>query len=312
METFQFRAMNSQVILVAEGQPQDIAAGFAAARDFIEAGERRFTRFSPDSELSFLNHSQGAWQQVSPEMFEVLTLAHSYYLRSAGLFDPSILPDLKRVGYDRSMDQLRIEGAVNPASQPTPHRAHFGDLQMDEALGTVWLPPGLEIDLGGIAKGWIVEQAVAVLASYTDCCAVSAGGDMVLHGLPAGQTTWEIELEDPRDPSATLAVFQAEPGAIATSSITKRSWRQGEIPRHHLIDPRSGEPAGTDWLSVTVVAPDAVSAEVIAKVLLIAGSAGAAQVAYQNPQISFIAVDPEGNLWGSQNALELNYANTLD
>lgn len=81
--------------------------------------------------------------------------------------------------------------------------------------------------------------------------------------------------------------------------------RQGDRPQHHLIDPRRGEPAQTDWLSVTVVTPHAAAAEVFAKALLIAGSREADPVAARNQEIAWIAVDENGRLWGSRNSIEL-------
>lgn len=118
-----------------------------------------------------------------------------------------------------------------------------------------------------MAKGWIVEKASQLLSAYTRCCAVSAGGDI----LPDGQTTWEVALEDPYHQEQDLLQLQITPGAVAASSVTKRNWRQGSMQRHHIIDPSSGEPAVSTWLSVTVIAERAVTAEVYAKVLLIAG-----------------------------------------
>ncbi len=123
-------------------------------------------------------------------------------------------------------------------------------------------------------------------------------------GCPADEEAWRIALEDPRDPEQTLAVLQVGPGAVATSSITRRRWEQGDTVRHHLIDPRRGAPAETDWLSVTVVAPHADTAEVYAKALLIAGSRGRSSLAHLG-NIAFIAVDREGQLWGSDPAKEL-------
>ena len=121
--------------------------------------------------------------------------------------------------------------------------------------GQVRLPQGTSLDLGGIAKGWIAEQAAGVLANYSPACAVDAGGDMFFLGLPEGEMSWAVEIEDPRDPLATLTTLEVGPGAVATSSVVKRAWHQGGERRHHLIDPRTGEPAATDWLSVTVVGP---------------------------------------------------------
>jgi len=166
------------------------------------------------------------------------------------------------------------------------------------------LPNGMRLDLGGIAKGWIAEQAALILADYSQACLVDAGGDMFMVGLPDGESSWQIELEDPRNADWSLTRLNVPPGALTTSSIMKRKWMQGEMPRHHLIDPRTGEPAETDWLSVTVIAPHADMAEVFAKALLIAGPREAEMLAQNATEISYLAVDHEGKIWGSLESLE--------
>ena len=85
----------------------------------------------------------------------------------------------------------------------------------------------------------------------------------------------------------------------------KRKWMQGDTSRHHLIDPRTGEPAESDWLSVTAIAPHADMAEVFAKAFLIAGSRGAEEVAQNAPEVSYLAVDHDGKIWGTLESLEL-------
>jgi thiamine biosynthesis lipoprotein len=305
MEYFEFRAMNSTIVLAAEGRPELVAKGFQAAQEFIEESERRLSRFSAQSELCQLNSTPGRWFPASPALFELVKLARHYYQQTNALFDPSILPELKQAGYDRSMDEIRAQGAVAHETEWQRQKIGFDKLRLAEQSRQIWLPAGMEIDLGGIAKGWIAEQAARILARYAAACAVNAGGDMYLIGTPEDQSAWEIALEDPRDPEQTLASLYVPSGAVATSSIAKRSWRQGGRLRHHLIDPRTGQPADTDWLSVTVAAAQATTAEVYAKVLLIAGSSQAQEIISKNGEIRFVAVNHQGNLWGSPNSREL-------
>lgn len=309
MEYIEFRAMNSDIVLAAEGEREQIHPGFQAARHFIEECEQRFTRFSLDSELAQMNRNAGQWFNASPELLELVRLSLRYFFQTGGLFDPSILTDLKRAGYDRSMDDVRLYGARQKLPERRAKKSSFDSIRLDDANEKIWLPPGMEIDLGGIAKGWIAEQAARILGSYTSACAVNAGGDLYLVGVPAGRIGWEVALEDPRQPDQTLAVLNVGPGAVATSAVTKRAWQQGDKRQHHLIDPRSGEPATTDWLCVTVIAPHAVDAEVFAKALLIAGSAGATELLAKNSEIIFIAVDLQGKLWGTPGIVEMIDAN---
>jgi len=294
----QFRAMNTDILLVTDSPYSKET--FEMTQAFIERCEERFTRFKETSELSALNRSAGNWLTVSPDMLELLLAAEECHLATGGIFDPSILPDLQNAGYNRSFDQIKDHGpAPAPTGRIQPARVSFTAIQIDSLRGRVRLPKGMQLDLGGIAKGWIAEKATRLMARSSTACAVNAGGDMFLIGKPDGHATWEIGLEDPSTPIQDLTVLLVEEGAVATSSVVKRSWMQGDVKRHHLIDPRSGEPAETPWLSVTVFASAATLAETFAKAILIAGPEGAQILIDNNPDISFIAVDAQKQIWKS-------------
>lgn len=308
MQTVQFRAMNTDIFLAAEGHPGRIERGFEAARRIIEDNERRFTRFSAESELSQLNRSAGSWFQASPEMIFVVMLAEAYVNRTHGLFNPAILSDLLRAGYDTSLEIVRARPQLDsaPIFAPQP-RLPLDGIQVLPDEKRIYLPPGMRLDLGGIAKGWIAEQAATLLADEASACLVNAGGDMVMIGLPAGETAWQIGIEDPLHPGEALAAIHVPPGAVATSTTTRRTWNQGQKLRHHLIDPRTGEPAESDWLSVTVYSPHADQSEVFAKALLIGGPAEAPAMVGDGEPISYLAIDRAGKIWGTQESLELIY-----
>src|SRR6266540_6905839 len=123
MLTREFRAMNTDVFLAAQGQGW-ADHGLQAAEAFIHRSEKHFSRFIEDSELSQLNRSTGKWATVSDDLFDMLLQSLHFYKETNGLFDPSILPDLKRAGYDKSMDEIRALGVSSfPASQRTSRPA---------------------------------------------------------------------------------------------------------------------------------------------------------------------------------------------
>ncbi|HLO29104.1 MAG TPA: FAD:protein FMN transferase [Anaerolineales bacterium] len=297
MQIDRFRAMNSDIVLVAEGAPSQVHSGFVAVHEFIEASEKRFTRFSEQSELSQLNRAAGSWFRSSPDFFEVMKEALYCFHKTHGLFDPSVLPSLWNAGYVHSLDEIRRTGSTPPSASPLQaSTSTFASVELNETDSAIRLPADMQIDLGGIAKGWIAERAAHVLRRYASACAVNAGGDMFLSGYPDGQDSWEVGLEDPRDPDVDISILYVQEGAIATSSVLKRAWKQGERSRHHLIDPRTGEPASTSWLSVTVLAPRAAVAETFAKAFLIADEEETPLLGEQNPDLTALAVDKNGNL----------------
>jgi len=304
MRYFEFRAMNTVILLAAEGPAERVQAGFLQAQSFIQAAEQRFTRFSEDSELSALNRSSGTWFSASPEMFEVVTLAARLQRQTGGLFEPAILDALEQAGYDRSMEEIRAYGVASAPVLFRTRQRSIREVLFDEQRGEIYLPEGLRLDLGGIAKGWIAERAAQILGACSTACAVDAGGDAFMIGLPAGQDAWRLTLEDPLDETKGLAVLKLPPGGAATSAVTKRRWLQGGEERHHLIDPRTQQPAETDWLSVTAIARSLSEAEVFAKALLIGGPALSAQIAQAGGEIEFIAVDRQSKLWGSNHSRE--------
>jgi thiamine biosynthesis lipoprotein len=311
MKTISFRAMNTDILLAGEGQADELATGFDKARKFIQAAEARFSRFLEDSELSELNRSAGERFRASPDLFSIVGLAWRFYHLTHGLFDPSILPELKRLGYDRSMDLLRTQGpAPLFESLLAGKRSSFSEMDLDGSDHTIQLPPGMALDLGGIAKGWIAEQAANILSNYATACIVDAGGDMFMVGIPDGLDKWPVELEDPLQPDHSLVSLKLSPGAVATSTVTKRTWNQAGVQRHHIIDPRTNEPAVSDWISVTVSAKHAYEAEVFAKVLLIAGPHEAQDILNSSKiECSYLAIDREKNILGNLEIMENLYVN---
>ncbi len=308
MEYDEFNAMNTLIQSAAEGEPDRLQQGFQLVRRYFEESEARFSRFREDSELSRLNRAAGTWFHTSPELFEVVQEAFALHHLTGGLFDPSVLGALQKAGYDRSMDEIKKNPSLpsaNRADEKPWVRPAFGKTRLDEKRQAIRLPKGVQIDLGGIAKGWTAGKAADILSQYSNACTVNAGGDMVCVGLPQGQSAWQVSLDDPRDDNQVLAVLKVPPGALATTSITRRRWLQGGRTRHHVIDPRSGQPVKSDWLCISVYAPKATQAEAFAKCLLmLSGNEMMAFMKMFN-QIRFLAVDRNGKMWGSPQSMEL-------
>jgi thiamine biosynthesis lipoprotein len=299
----EFRAMNTHILLAAEGSPQATRAGFARAQAFIQASEQRFSRFLEQSELTALNRRSGDWFAASDDLFSVVAQAARLQRQTGGLFEPAVLDALEQAGYDRSMEEIRAYGV---STAPVLFRARprsIAEALLDAEHRQIYLPVGLRLDLGGIAKGWIAERAAQLLAEDFPACAVDAGGDAYMMGLPRGESGWPLTLEDPLDESRAVAILRLPPGAAATSAVTKRRWWKDGAPQHHLIDPRTQLPTASEWLSVTVLAPHLAEAEAYAKSLLIAGP-GQAPAMAQAGGVEFIAVDRQSHLWGSPRSEE--------
>jgi len=248
-----FRAMGTEIELLVDA---DGAGGaLDAAESEFHRLESLLSRFRDDSELSRLNRDGSI--EPGPDLERVVGLALEGRERTAGRFDPTVHDALVAVGYDRTFEQLPQDGDVAPpAAAAGAVRLHGGRIELD---------PGVHIDLGGIGKGYAAERAAELLA-LAGPCLVNAGGDIAIRG-----GSWPVGVEG--------LTLQLGGGGLATSGRDRRRWQRGGRELHHLIDPATGEPALTDLLRVTVVAADAVDAEIAAKALFLAGSARAAEEA---------------------------------
>lgn len=271
---FRFTAMNTTVSVTLPLQPDDVrrVAETTVLPQFFES-EQECSRFLPGNALSVVNRQLNHETRTSAPLYEAIEAAHEAYQETDGLFDPRILSDLTELGYDTSFE--RISGSRGSSrSQPRPSLPHWTPTfrrNTDDYFVNIGEYP---IDLGGIVKGRTVDQVAASLQERSRSGLVNAGGDIHAWGRNPKGKPWLVGVEHPRHPENAdpIAVVALSSGALATSSIRKRSWRtEQHTAAHHLIDPRSGRPAETGLRSVTVSHALTQLAEVCAKVLFIAG-----------------------------------------
>jgi len=278
-----FRAMNTDVgIWLWRTSPAADSLLHEMEQMFVDV-EARLSRFRVDSELSRLNLRAGRGTvSISPLLATVLSQALQAARRTDGVFDPTVFHALCQAGYDRSFESVADHlVAENGRQDVSPAPVDWRQVRLDVAGGSVTLPSGLGIDLGGIAKGWTVDQ-VSRLAQTWGPVLVDAGGDIHAVGQPGGQA-WPVAVQDPFDDDADLMTLDLVDCAVATSSIGGRCWQREGRSAHHLIDPRTGEPSESDLHTVTVLAQTTVEAEVAAKTALILGSEqGAAYLRKEN------------------------------
>lgn len=240
------------------------------ARARLAELEARWSRFLPDSEVCRLNAAAGRPVQVSAETVQLLRRSVQAWEITGGLFDPTVLPAVESAGYDRTFERVRPEAPAKREADTTGPAPGCAAIEIDG--GTVRLPAGVRLDLGGIGKGYAADQVTWELRQWgaTGVC-VNLGGDVRVSGPPAAAAAWTIGVTDPFDERAGLTTVTLAEGAVATSSRLRRRWRRGTRELHHLIDPRSGEPARSTLVAVTVVAAQAHWAEILAKSALVAG-----------------------------------------
>jgi thiamine biosynthesis lipoprotein len=264
MELREFRAMGSNIELFLPRAQAD--QGSSAVRQLFEEWEETLSRFRAESELSQLNRAAGKPMRVSKLLLNVLQTALTAAEATGGMFDPTLLKQLVSIGYDRSFDALPLNLPDSIASAVPG--GGWRKIKIDEERQIVTLPAGVGLDFGGIAKGMAVDAALDQLDRLGITPAlVNAGGDLAVRGVPANVEHWSIGIEG----KAVSWSLPLRSGALTTSGVGYRHWKQGKLQRHHIIDPRRGEPVLSNLWSVTVAAERCEQAEVAAKVAFLLG-----------------------------------------
>lgn len=275
---YSFKAMNTRVQTWLYSQTD--SAVLLDVQRLFHSFEKRLSRFDPQSELSRLNATKDERFEASPILLDAVETALAAAEASGGLYDPTVLDLLEKAGYDRSFEQIAqpmplaqalSAAVVSGIVPPLYHRPFtFRSVVLNRARREIYKPCGLRLDLGGMGKGWTVDRAADRLQGLGPFL-VNAGGDIFAYHSPPGQRGWEIDLVHPFKPEASMARVMLHHRALATSTIARRRWQSNGQIMHHLIDPRTGQPAQTDTLSVSVVAERTVTAEIYAKVALMLG-----------------------------------------
>jgi len=254
-----FHAMGTEIELLVDAGSAEPALD-AAEQEFHRL-EALLSRFREDSELSRLNRD-GALA-AGPDLRRVVELALAARERSGGRFDPTVHDALVAAGYDRSFELVPSEMDTSPGMSMDMDIPVQHSMDIHVQAERIELAPGIRIDLGGIGKGYAAERAAEILATAGPCL-VNAGGDVATR-----DGAWPVGVETADEP---LTLELSGSSGLATSGRDRRRWRRDGRELHHLIDPRTGAPAETDLLRVTVVASDAIEAEVAAKSLFLAGA----------------------------------------
>jgi len=275
------KAMASVVTAQVLGPIGDSAAGprievaIGRAFDEFRAVERHCSRFDETSALMRANRDPWRWHRVPEPLYSVVVEAMAAHRRTGGLFDPRIYDRLVELGYDRSFHLLLAEqtgsGVCPPAPDPVAHGPGRGWQPRAVPVLRLINLGGARIDLGGIGKGMAIRKGAARIRPAAGDFLLDAGGDIYAAGAPMDAQGWRVGVESPSGSELPVAVLEISDKAVATSSIRVRSWKRGEQPVHHLIDPRTGEPGGDGLAAVTVVDADPVMAETAAKSLFISG-----------------------------------------
>lgn len=283
-------AMGSSVTVTV--WTRDEAGAEAAITDVFREFERLENLMSvwrEGSDVLRLNAAAGKGPvKLSPEVIEVLGLARHYSELSGGKFDVTFGPLSGLWRFDHDQDGVIPDESAIAARVPL---IGWEDLIVDPAAGTAELRrAGMSVHLGGIGKGYAVDQATAILRRQGfENFLIQSGGDMYVGGHPEGRP-WRLGIQDPRGTGdAPFAVIELTNATLSTSGDYERFFMKDGRRYHHILDPDTGRPAMASR-SVTIVTSRAVDADALSTAVFILGPEAGMALIEQLPDVEGVIV----------------------
>ena len=291
-------AMGSTYSMVLYGDDADrLRSAADQAAEEVRRLDHMLSNYIPSSEWSQIN-ARGAHEavKVSAEDFALLEDCVEYSRLSEGAFDITVGPLMRVWGFYKGTGHLphraEIMGALN--------RVGYRNLLLDAKTHSVRLArEGVEIDPGGIGKGYAVDKMVDILkaAGVTRAFVSASESSIYALGTPPQEPGWKVSIRHPRDASRTVADVFLKNESISTSGNYEKFFLAEGKMYSHIMDPRTGYPAqGT--LSVSVIAPRTLDTEAWTKPFFVNGRSWAAQHKPKGFRVYFCEDKPESNPCG--------------
>jgi len=274
----------------------------ARLRQAMDDAYREMTRLSdmmnhynPRSVVSAINDAAGKQPvAVPPELMQVLRMARAVSERTHGAFDITI-GSLTGWRFNPEQPQMPTPAQIK-AQLP---RVNYRDVILDESAGTAFLRrPDMRIDLGGIAKLYILDAGMRVLKQHgVEHAMLNGGGDVEVMGTIQGHP-WRVGIRDPRAPEKLLAAVELTRGFVASSGDYERYFIRNGRRYHHILDPKTGYPTQGPH-GVTLVADDLDKVNGLGAAIMVLGATAGRELIEQTPGLDGLIVDRDGSLWVS-------------
>jgi FAD:protein FMN transferase len=246
-------------------------AAVDAAFDEVRRLDELLSNYQAGSQWSEVNRNAALKPvRVSPELFELLSACVEYSWESEGAFDITVGPLMKVWGFYKGSGHLPHKPEIAAALAKVGYR----HILLDTAAQTVRFDrPGVEMDPGGVGKGYAVDRMVEVLRQNGVRIALVAGSGSSIYGMgapPDEPKGWPVKIKDPWDNRKTLAEVWLKDSSMSTSGSYEKFFRAEGKTYAHIMDPRTGYPAQGS-VSVSVIAARTLDSEVWAKPYFING-----------------------------------------
>jgi len=249
--------------------------------------DRLMSNYRDDSELSLINRSAASVAVgVSDPMFGVLDAARRVSAASSGAFDITVGPLVRLWGFHDKKPHIPSAAELASVRPLVDHR----NVLLDAEHRTVrFARPGMELDLGGIAKGFAVEIAADVLRRRGLSGFIDAGGNQYLLGTPPGKRRWSVGIKNPDVRGQVIGVVETGEVSVSTSADSYNYLIADGRTYGHILDPRTLQPAG-EALSVTIFSRDGTLADAMSKAVFVLGPSAGIALVDSVPDMSAVVV----------------------
>ena len=271
MTTATFETWGTYVFL-ATRQPADLHPAHRLATSVLADIGRACSRFREDSDLTRANAHPGRWVEVDPLLVTAVSVACEAADQTDGLVNPLLGRHLVELGYDRDFGVLAEceDEILLPDATAVPDADAWRRIGLD-AGGAIRVPTGAALDLGATAKAWAADVIAAAFESELSGSAViNLGGDLAI--AAADGEPWAVAISE-RPGAAPDQTVLLDRGGLATSSTQVRRWRRSGAVRHHLLDPRTGQPVTDTRRTATATGPTCTAANTASTAAVVLGAA---------------------------------------
>ncbi len=234
------------------------------------------SNYRPESEWSRVNREAPEHAvKVSTEMYQLLAACVEYSRESEGAFDITVGPLMKIWGFYKGTGRIPHKAEIRTALS----RIGWRHIHLDSQAGTVRFDEPVEMDPGGIGKGYAVDRMAAILKKDGVTSGIITAGRSSIYaiGVPPNETRgWRVTIPNPRNPKVNVAEYFLKDESMSTSGTSEKFFVAGGTTYSHIMDPRKGYPA-QGMLSVSVIAPRTIDTEAWTKPYFILGRQWAAQ-----------------------------------
>lgn len=247
-----------------------------------------------ESEIAKLN--QKKTEKVSKETIQLIQCAKKVSKETEGAFDITIYPLMELWGFPSQNYQVPSEAKIK---EILDSNIGMDKVMVDEKNQEITLKDEVQIDLGGIAKGYTSEQVARILKRHDiEHGVISLGGNVQAIGKKIDGSRWKVGIQPPKDDMEMIGTYEACNEAVTTSGGYERYFEEDGKAYHHILDPDTGKPSNQDLISVTAISEDGMLADCLSTTLFVMGKEKAEEYWKNNREkFQMILVDEDEKIY---------------